>query len=675
MLTLNTLRTRFGVVLSIVIVLALLAFIISLGPEMGFGNQDPVVGVINGEKVTYTEYLDEYETVKASNGGNEATDEQADALARATWQSLVSKNFLVPDFGKAGLQVSQAERLSMLSGEHPSQVYYSMFADQQTGDYDVQAITSFLSQMNSNPQYQSFWNYINSQAVLERLSAKFAGLVKAGTYVNSLEVEQGLVAANESRNGRYVALPYNTIADSLVTVSDAEIKKYYDDHKSFYKKLPSRSLTYVVFDVEPTDEDMKALEEKVMAAGEEFAKSEDIRAYVRKNMGSICEAYVSAATLSEEEAVMLEGQQYGPVLKINEWVMSRPIDIKEAPDSIGLSHIVLSSANAAVADSLVTALKGGADFAAAAAAHSAATTTAQMGGVLGVVPFTSVPVEMADDLASAKVGDIVKFESGEVIQIFKVTRTDAKKKHVLVGSVTFPVEPSSATRRAVHSTASLFSVNGKGSVDNFNAAASAAAITPRVARLQQGDRSLSVLEKSHEVARWAHGAKVGEISEIFNMGNAYVIAMVTDIDDSKVLPVADVRFNIEQTLRREKKFEMLKDKLAGASLEAVAQGAGVEVKPFENVKFNDYGVGEMSLEPRVAGAVATTNETGKLSAPIQGYTAAVVFVVDNVNKSETQTAEAEKVLQQTNNEAAAVQTSVMALQRMVEIEDLRGQYF
>ena len=100
MLTLNTLRTRFGVVLSIVIVLALLAFIISLGPEMGFGNQDPVVGVINGDKVTYTEYLDEYETVKASNGGNEATDEQADALARATWQSLVSKHFLVPDLAR-----------------------------------------------------------------------------------------------------------------------------------------------------------------------------------------------------------------------------------------------------------------------------------------------------------------------------------------------------------------------------------------------------------------------------------------------------------------------------------------------------------------------------------------------------------------------------------------------
>lgn len=426
MLTLNTLRTRFGVVLSIVIVLALLAFIISLGPEMGFGNQDPVVGVINGDKVTYTEYLDEYETVKASNGGNEATDEQADALARATWQSLVSKHFLIPDFGKAGIQVSQDERLSMLSGEHPSQVYYSMFADQQTGDYDVQAITTFLSQMNSNPQYQSLWDYINSQAILERLSSKFAGVVKAGTYVNSLEVEQGLTAANESRNGRYVALPYNTIADSLVTISDAEIQKYYDEHQSFYQKLPHRSLTYVVFDVEPTDDDLKALEEKVMAAGEEFAQAEDIRAYVRKNLGSVTENYISESMLSEEEAVMLEGKQYGPVLKVNEWVMSRPVDIKEAPDSIGLSHIVLSSANASVADSLMTALKGGADFAAAAAAHSAATTTAQAGGDLGVLPFTAVPVELADDLASAKVGDIIKAEAGEVIQIFKVTRADAK---------------------------------------------------------------------------------------------------------------------------------------------------------------------------------------------------------------------------------------------------------
>jgi hypothetical protein len=161
------------------------------------------------------------------------------------------------------------------------------------------------------------------------------------------------------------------------------------------------------------------------------------------------------------------------------------------------------------------------------------------------------------------------------------------------------------------------------------------------------------------------------------LGDAYVVAILTTIDDSKVSPVTDenVEFAITQALMREKKFEALKSKLAGASIEEVAKNAGVEVVPFENVHFSDFGVGSLTLEPAVVGNIASTKETGKLSAPVQGYTSAVVFVVDNVNKADAQTAEAEKVLQQTNLEATATQASVMALQRMVEIEDLRGQYF
>ncbi len=226
MASLNTLRTKFGVALSVVIALALLAFIFSLRTEMGFSDNDPKVGVINGDKISYSEYINEYETVKANNGGSEASDEQADALANATWQALVAKHLLIPGFEDMGIAVSDAERMAMISGEHPSQVFYNAFADPQTGGYDVAMITSYLSQMSANPQYQAFWSYLNSQAALDRMMSKFMGVVKAGVYANSLEVEQGVAAANESRSGRLVALKYNTIADSTVTVSNAEIKKY-----------------------------------------------------------------------------------------------------------------------------------------------------------------------------------------------------------------------------------------------------------------------------------------------------------------------------------------------------------------------------------------------------------------------------------------------------------------
>ena len=510
MASLNTLRTKFGVVLSIVIALALLAFIFSLRTDMGFSNNDPKVGVINGDKIRYSEYLNEYETVKANNGGSEADEQQADAMANAAWQGLIAKHMLLPGFEKMGIEVSEAERMSMLSGEHPSQVYYSAFADPQTGEYRPETISSFLSQVSANPQYQSFWSYLNSQATLDRLMSKYLGMVRAGIYPNALEVESGVKASNESRSGRYVMLKYNTIADSLVSVSNAEVQKYYDEHKNAYTQLPHRSITYVVFEVNPTDDDMLAIEKEVRAAGEEFAAADDVRAFVRKNIkGNIADHYVSAEQLGEDEAVVLDGEQYGPVLKANEWVMSRAVATKMAPDSIGPSHIVLSAQDAALADSLYTALKNGGDFAEAAAKYSTYTATAQNGGEIGVMPFSGFTTDMADQLADAKVGDVIKTTIGDAIQILKVTRADAPKKFAVVGTITYPVEASAATRRNIHNTASVFAVDGKGSLEAFQNAATAASVTPRVADIAQGERTISGMENTREVVRWANGAEVG----------------------------------------------------------------------------------------------------------------------------------------------------------------------
>ena len=676
MASLNTLRTKYGVILSVIIILALLAFIISLGPEMGlFGSNDPTVAVIDGDKIGYMEYVNEYDTAKAYNNVDESSEEGVNALADLTWQALVAKHMLVPGFNEMGIEVSDAERMSMISGEHPSQVFYNAFANPQTGEYSVEGITNFLTQVSSNPQYQSMWNYMNTQAMFARLTTKYMGLIKAGTFANKLEVEQGLAAANERRNGRMVAVAYNTVADSLVNISDAEIEKYYNAHKKDFAKLPTRTISYVVFDVEPTDNDMVEVEKKAMAMGEEFAAAEDVRAFVRKNMGTIALNYVKAANLPEEEAVLAEGKQYGPVLKGNEWVISRPVNVVMAPDSIGLKHILLDAQNPALADSLYNALKGGADFEEAAKNHSAYAETAQNGGDLGVAAFSALNPDLAEVLATAKKGDIVKTTISGVTQIFKITRVDAAKKYVLAGTVNIPVEPSSETRRNVHNQVSVLSVDGKGSIENFNTAAGAAAVTPRTITFAQGERAISGLENSREVIRWAYGAKEQEISEIFNLGDAYVVAMVTKIDNSEYTSLSQASANIYIALLRDKKFDLLKEKLAGATLEEVAKNAGVEITSFTNAGMDDFGVGDLIIEPRVVGAVATTAQTGTISAPVKGLSNAVVFVVDDIVKSDARTAEAERVRLQATNENINMQTSPVAMQQMAKLEDLRGQYF
>ena len=677
MASLNTLRTKFGIVLSIVIAGALLAFILSLKTEMGFSGNDPRVGVIDGEKINYSEYYNQYEQVKAQSGAQESNEQQSAMLANAAWQALIGKYVLTPGFDKMGLRVTEPERMSMVSGQHPSQAFYNAFADPRTGEYNVAAVHQFLSEAEANAQAQQAWAQLNEQARMEREVAKFLGLIKGGVYVNSLEVANGVNSANNTYAGKWAGKKYSAVPDSLIQLKSSDIKAYYNSHKNMFKQTPSRALSYVVFEVSPTDDDMLALEKSVAEVGAQFAATEELKSFVRANRnGKIADNYVSAKQLSEEEAkALLDGATYGPVLKNNEWTMARALDTKIVPDSMGIRHIVLPYTQEALADSLLTVLKGGADFAQVAAQYSVYDATAANGGEVGVMPFSAFSGEFAAALANAKTGDIVKIASGDAIQLMQVYRADKPSKHVQVASITYPVEASAATRRDIHNQAGTFSVNAKGSVEAFNDAASAAAVTPRIASLAQGERTIRGLEDSRDVARWAYGAEVGDVSEIFPVGKDYVIAMLTEIDDNEFAPLEKVSAQIRAQVLRDKKYDYIVKELSGSTLDEQATRLGTEVADFDNVTFGAFYVNGPGFEPRLIGAISSTTEKGVLSAPVKGLSGVYVFEVDDIQTSDKQTAEGEKVRAQAMAESMAQQFSVQAIQQMAKIQDLRGKYF
>ena len=677
MASLNTLRTKFGIVLSIVIAGALLAFILSLKTEMGFSGNDPRVGVIDGEKINYSEYYNQDEQVKAQSGAQESNEQQSAMLANAAWQALIGKYVLTPGFDKMGLRVTEPERMSMVSGQHPSQAFYNAFADPRTGEYNVAAVHQFLSEAEANAQAQQAWAQLNEQARMEREVAKFLGLIKGGVYVNSLEVANGVNSANNTYAGKWAGKKYSAVPDSLIQLKSSDIKAYYNSHKNMFKQTPSRALSYVVFEVSPTDDDMLALEKSVAEVGAQFAATEELKSFVRANRnGKIADNYVSAKQLSEEEAkALLDGATYGPVLKNNEWTMARALDTKIVPDSMGIRHIVLPYTQEALADSLLTVLKGGADFAQVAAQYSVYDATAANGGEVGVMPFSAFSGEFAAALANAKTGDIVKIASGDAIQLMQVYRADKPSKHVQVASITYPVEASAATRRDIHNQAGTFSVNAKGSVEAFNDAASAAAVTPRIASLAQGERTIRGLEDSRDVARWAYGAEVGDVSEIFPVGKDYVIAMLTEIDDNEFAPLEKVSAQIRAQVLRDKKYDYIVKELSGSTLDEQAKSLGTEVADFDNVTFGAFYVNGPGFEPRLIGAISSTTEKGVLSAPVKGLSGVYVFEVDDIQTSDKQTAEGEKVRAQAMAESMAQQFSVQAIQQMAKIQDLRGKYF
>ena len=673
MVSLNTLRTKFGVLLSVVIAGALLAFIFSLKTEMGFSGNDPEVGSINGEDIHYSEFLAAYDDVK-SQMGELNTDQAAQQALANTWQILLSDYVFTPGFAELGLAVGAAEHKAMVRGERASNVFGSVFGNPQTGEYSIEALTSFLQQVESNPQAQQMWAFLSKQADVDRAMMKYQELVKKGAYATALEVERGVKAANNSYNGRYVVARYNTVADSLVTVSDSEIKAYYNANKSQYKQTPYRTISYVEYEVVPTEEDKAAVEAEAKAAAEQFAVAEDVKSFSRENRhASIAQTYITAAQMTaEEKDALTKGKMYGPALVADEWRAARVVDVRNVPEKYTLSHIVLNYTDTQLADSLVTVAKKG-DFAALASQYSIAETAAE-GGKIGEVTYSSLAPEFADALVGKKKGDIVKVTMGNAIQVLKIESVDAIQKHYKLASLTYPLVASQQTQRDVHNAASLFAVNA--AKEGFDATVTAQAQSSRSANIEHAARAVRGIDAhSLEVVFWANKAKVGDVSELIKLdNNHYVIATLTGINDNEYRTVKEVASQIKSTLLRDKKFEQIAATMTGATIEEVAAAAQGEVKTFENVKYDAYYIPGIGVEPRVLGAIASL-EAGKLSAPIKGASGVYVLVNDAVTPAEeAQTLEAEKVKQQASAEQNAMR-AIYAVQQAAEVVDNTVGYF
>ena len=679
MLSLNTLRTQFGVLLSVIIGGALLAFILSLKTEMGFSGNDPEVGEVAGEEVHYSEFLAAYEDVKTQMGGDNFDYDQSAQAVYMTWQSLLTDRVYVPDFEKLGLTVTPAERKAMLQGEIPSGVYSSVFADPRTGVYDVAAVVDFLSRVESTPELQRVWNIVKKQAGIERAMNKYNDLVRGGAYANALTLNKGVVAENNTYKGHFVACKYSSVADSLVKVSNREIKKYYKANKSQYKQSPYRTVNYAHFEIEPTDADRAAIEATAKSESEKFAKAKELKSYVREEAhASLASTYVAAKSLSSDEAKALRaGKTFGPELQGDEWYASRVAESRNVPDSLELQHIVVSYLDSNLADSLYNvASKKGADFAALAAKHSVADTAAD-GGVIGKVAYSTLTPELADAFKTARKGSVVKVAFGDAIQIFKVLSTGPVTRHYRLATLTYPVEASQETKRAIHKEASAFAVEAKGSAEKFEETAKAKSIMTSSMNVEFDSRNVPGLSNSLEVVRWANDAKVGEVSDIIKLDDGYVVAVVTTIDDSEYRPLDKVSSQIKNKLLREKKAALLKEKMTGATLEEIAANADSKVEEFSDAKSSAYYVKGLGVEPRVLGAVAAVSAeaTGKVLPLVEGNSGVYAVVVDEVAVEEKQTVEAERVKAQAEAESMAQRRALWALQEQANIVDGTVKYF
>jgi peptidyl-prolyl cis-trans isomerase D len=707
MATLQTIRTKAGLLIAIVIGISLAAFILGDLLQSGssiFQRNQLEIGKINGESIQYPEFqkqVEELGEIYKQNTQQSQLDENSWVQVREqTWQNTVQKIVMGDVYKKLGIEITSDELFDMLQGANLHPIIQQLFRNPNTGQVDRGAVVNFLKQLDTNvdPERRAYWLYLENQIVEERTQSKYANMVGKGLFVTSAEAKESLASANKTINFDYIALNQSTVADSSVSVTEKDLKDYYNANKNTFKQEKIREIEYVTFTVNPSAADYKDAENWITEIKSDFENAASNVQFVNSNSDVNYDGtWYKKESLPENLATWIfdEGAPinsvFGPYFENESYTLAKLDSLAMMPDSVKARHILLKPntqeeliAMQLLADSLKTVIEKGGNFASLAMQYSTDQGSAISGGDLGwfgrgqmVQPFEEAAFSNAKNEVR-----IVPSQFG--IHIVQTTDRGKLTQQARVALLVRNVQPSTRTYQNTYSEASKFASTNT-TAEKFNAAIAAEKLNKRVASVRENDRDIIGLENARVLIRAAYEADKGDIlvtsqeSPIFELGNNFVIAVLTKATDEGIATFEEARTRVELAVTKQKKADFLSKKAAAAlegktDMEAIASQLNTSVRNATNINFNSFSIPGLGAEPAVVGTVASL-DADKISKPITGNNGVYIVKVTSVSQGPEQGFETEQArLAQSLNFRAASQ-AFEAQRKKAEIVDKRSKFY
>ena len=674
MATLEKIRSK-GVFLLIVVGLAMFAFIIGdflNSSKTYFGQQKQKVGVINGETFKYSDYqaaIEQLTTVYKIETGQQGNDEMSEQVRQQVWENKVSEILLNNQAEKLGMGISKEELKDLTIGNHISPIIYSRraFIDPKTGTFSRENLLNFLGgleqaakskdKQNADQvkEYQQYWVFLEGMVKQNALQQKYNALLSKTITANSLDAKFAFDRSQTAVNMIYTMQPYFSIPDASVKVSDSEISDLYSKRKERYKQETNFDIKYIQFDVKPSKADYAEVEKKINGLQNEFTTTSNIKSFINANSD---EKYIDMAMSKTEIPAFLQdfafsgkaGDIVGPKLEKDIYYMAKIVEgnISE-PDSIKLRHIVVAekdeATTAALADSLVKAIKGGASFADVAQKYSKVQQTATKGGEIGWVRQVNLlqnrfNQELVTKIFRGGINEIVVDKQGGSVQILQVTEKKNNISKVKLAFLSLKVVPSDLTRGAIFNQASEFATAAS-TTEKFDQAAKAKGYVVRpLNNVDPNTPRLGNIKNSRAAFRWAaNDAKVGATSDVFVSGETNDVLIVANLVTSRKKGYRDLKevtAELKAELINDKKAEMIIKNMSttlatAKTVEGLAASLKQKVDSASNLTFFSTQAGSLGMEPSVIGA-ASVGKANQISAPIKGKTGVYVFNIINVQQ-------------------------------------------
>lgn len=625
MAVLQTIRVKFGVVISVIIALALLSFIIdtnTLESALSSMSAKYDVGKIAGKSVSYTDFqadVERFSTISEIMTGSSVKNEQQQEQIRNTaWQSLIDKYLFVKNAKAAGINVGEAEMVALTTGDMVSPIIAQNYMFQGENGYDPNALVEFVKGIENDEsgRLQMFWNYLQNTVYTQEFYAKYASLFTQSDVMNPLMLEKAIAENNNTTNVEFVMVPFGYTVDSTIVVPSSDIQKYYNGHKDFFKQPASRDMEYVVFEVVPSAEDISAVNDSFSELYDEFATTDNMKNFLLKNsdrsyseywykqdeLKSVSEAlgeFVNAAEPGQVSTIIADG---------NTFYGAKVLAKSSRPESIEVK--VIQATEGATTEQLNEQL--------------AQTNSVQM--------TQSYLIPGCESLFTAPVGQptfIEKTQYGKLYAevVSKSEPVEMKQVAVFEKETT----PSKETYNNFYAKANNFAVLAAGSYENYKAAVDTMGVYSHpMNKILESTSSYGAIENAKEVTRWVFDNKAGKVSNIITVNNNYFfIATVKNINKEGYAPLKEVAPMIQSRLYSEKagekKAEEVKAKIAGLNdLQAIAEALNTTVSTQNDVAF--ASMMSQGLDPKFIGALSASPEN-KICGPVAGTIGVYVYKV------------------------------------------------
>ena len=611
MTTLQRIRNH-GVLLLVVVGIAMLAFILGdfLNSGSSFFNKSREnVGVIAGHKVHYTEYETAKEQLtevyKRENGSSDINEELGIQIRNQVWQMMVMDYTLREQAEKIGMDVTAEELSELCIGTNPHQLIRQRraFYD-ETGNFNRFSLINFLNSLEQEPasaeqaadiqQLKTYWMYWENAVRLAHMQEKYIGLLGKLVTANNLDAKYAFEAGQTSVNVEFVEQPYFAVSDTLVEVSNADIKKLYDAQKDQYKRSPNRSLVYVSFPIVPSESDYAEVEKLMKTLENDFQTKEDITALVNSNSDILYDGRdFSETTVPAEykEFAFAKGAKKGQYTELEfadgTYSMARIMDCGyTASDSVKLV-LVANDENTEDVE-------------------------------LGWFEAHELHKNVATPAFAGKKGSTFTASTGMGEQTVRIADKSKETPKVKLAILSRKVTPSSKTYGVLYNEAKQFIVNNN-SEELLRQAAQEQGLTLTPAfGLNINTDKVNELKNSRGIVRWAFEAKEGQLSDVFECGEQFVVAALTEVNEGEYRTIDEVRMELTMQATADKKAEYLINQLKDVkTLEEAAELFGAEIQTADNVTLASSRLGGAGMEPAVIGA-ALALENNSTSAPVKG---------------------------------------------------------